>query len=130
MRRPTPFDRAARWVTLLALLLATLAPGVAHALRHARGDVLPWSVLCSASGGKRVVLQQPADGGSPLQPAHAFEHCACCALHLDASLPAPAVIAAPLRADLAHSQASVVQAAPAAVLRWHAALARAPPPIV
>ena len=130
MRRPTPFDRGARWVTLLALLLATLAPGVAHALRHARADVLPWSVLCSATGSKRVVLQQRADGESPLQPAHAFEHCAACALHLDASLPAPALAAAPLRADLAHSCIGVAQTAPAALLPWHAAPARAPPLIV
>jgi hypothetical protein len=127
LRRHT-FHRGARWVTLLALLLATLAPGVAHALRHARGEVMPWSQLCSATGGKRIVLAQSADG-SPLQQAHAFEHCVYCALHHDASLPALPAARTPLRADLAHAQAVPAPAVPHAAAPWRAALARAPPHI-
>ncbi len=126
LRRHT-FHRGARWVTLLALMLATLAPGVAHALRHARGDVMPWALLCSAPGGKRIVFAQSADGGSPLQQAHAFEHCVYCALNHDASLPAMAPQRTPLRADLAHAQAAAAPAVLHAAALWRAALARAPP---
>jgi hypothetical protein len=121
-------DRGARWLTLLALLLATLAPGVSHALRHARGEVMPWSQLCSAGGGKRIVFEQPADGGSPLQQAHAFEHCTYCAVHHDASMPGanPAPV---LRTELSHAEAGVATPAPHASPARHGALARAPPRI-
>jgi hypothetical protein len=120
-------ERGTRWITLLALLFATLAPSVAHALRHARGEVMPWSQLCSATGGKRIVFEQSADGGSPLQPGHAFEHCVYCALHHDASLPGDAAAPLRLRADLSHAVDGAARSIPLAPLPWHAAPARAPP---
>lgn len=119
--------RGARWFALLALLLATLAPSVAHALRHLHGEVMPWSQLCSASGGKRIVFEQPADGGSPFQQAHAFEHCASCALHHDVSAPPGTAQRTTLRADLAHAGVATALPAPHAPAVWRAAWARAPP---
>ena len=72
MSRLRPFDRWVRWATLLALALATLAPGVSHALRHLRGDTMPWSLLCSATGTKRVVFDAPTGDAGSVTPAHAF----------------------------------------------------------
>jgi len=40
MSRTRPLHTWLRRATLLALLLATLAPGVSHALRHLRGEEL------------------------------------------------------------------------------------------
>ncbi|HEU5296912.1 MAG TPA: DUF2946 domain-containing protein [Burkholderiaceae bacterium] len=115
------------WAALLALLLATLAPSVAHALRHARGDTLPWSQLCSASGGTRVVFEsQPGEPGSTPH-AHAFEQCGFCALHSQGWAPAPAVGALALRGDL-HATLPLAQPLPVQTRRaWLAAQPRAPP---
>lgn len=126
MSRPRWLDRCTRWTTLLALLLATLAPSVAHALRHARGETMPWSQLCSATGSKRIVLEMPADGSPPAQ-GHAFDHCVVCALHHDSSAP-PAVSAGLLlRGDLAAAAPTLLLRSPSPLFVWHRAQPRAPP---
>lgn len=111
---------------LWALVLATLAPGIAHALQHLRGDTVPWSVVCSASGIKRVVFDGSSSQG-PQRQAHAFEHCAACALHLDAAAGPPAAADAVLRTDLALTVPSLWLHAPPAAHGWRSALPRAPP---
>jgi len=127
MSRGKWFDRCTRWSTLLALVLVTLAPSVAHALRHARGDTMPWMQVCSATGLKRIVLDASVEHQSPLQQAHAFDHCAYCALHHGGSAPPPAAAAITLRTDLL-ALAPVARVLPAhRALAWSAALARAPP---
>lgn len=125
MTRLRSFDRWVRWVTLLALTLATLAPGVSHALRHLQGDMLPWSQVCSATGGMRRV--QLPDDPAPGEMRHAFEHCAGCALHLQASAPSPAPAATVVRSDLAHSVPSLLLHAPRTLHAWASAQPRAPP---
>jgi Protein of unknown function (DUF2946) len=126
MSRSRCIDRCIRWTALVALLLATLAPSVAHALRHARGETMPWSQLCSATGSKRIVLEMPADG-SPLAHGHAFDHCLFCALHHNGSAP-PAIDAdLPLRADLASAAPPLWLPVPRPLQAWHRAQARAPP---
>lgn len=123
-----PFDRWVRWATLLALTLATLAPGVSHALRNQRGDTMPWSQLCSASGGKRVVFESQAGETGSMPRTHAFEHCASCALHLDAHAPPKAPAGAwVLRSDLAHALPAPLPGATPTAHAWPAAQPRAPP---
>lgn len=120
-------NRGIRWGALLALLLATMAPSDAHALRHLRGDTMPWSQLCSATGGKRVVFDWQGDDPGSSPRAHTFEPCGLCALH-HASWAPPAVAATlALRADL-RAVAPIVRL-PQALrsLAWSAALPRAPP---
>jgi hypothetical protein len=118
-------NRSTRWATLLALLLATLAPSVAHALRHVRGETMPWSVLCSASGGMRRI-QMPGDP-APGQAQHAFDHCASCVLHVPAAPPPPAPADLHARSDLAHTVPAPLQPAPRALHTWVSAQPRAPP---
>jgi len=127
MSRLRPFDRWVRWATLLALALATLAPGVSHALRHARGESMPWSVLCSATGMKRVVLDVSVDGQTSQQHAHAFHHCSACALHHDCAAPPQAADAVALRADVAHRAPALFLHAPRPLHAWHGTQPRAPP---
>ena len=112
MLRRRATDRCVRWSMLLALLLATLAPSVAHALRHLRGDTMPWSHLCSATGGKRLIFE-PGDADPQRQRSHA-DVCVYCALHHDGAAPAPASPPPALRDDLA------------APLLWHALRALQP----
>lgn len=119
------FARWIRWATLCALLTATLAPAAAQALRHWRGDAMPWSPVCSASGGMRRV--QWSGDAAPGQPAHAFVHCAACALHLDSAAPPLAPAASRLRRDLAHARPTPHGHAPFASAAWRDAQPRAPP---
>jgi len=112
---------------LWALAIATLAPSVAHALRHARGEMMPWSQLCSATGGKRVVFESPsADPGSTPR-AHTFEQCGFCVLHGGGLAPPAAAVAVALRLGL---RAAVPPPRPLQALRpfaWLHAQPRAPP---
>jgi hypothetical protein len=63
------------WMALLAILLVSLAPVVAHAVGS--GSRASWSEVCSAQGSKWIQI----DAASPLElPAavDASEHCALC----------------------------------------------------
>jgi len=119
-------DRRIRQYVLLALLLATLAPSVAHALRHLRGESMPWSQLCSATGSKRVVFDWQADG-QPSPRVHAFEQCPSCVLQHGAWAPPPVAAAAALRADLQTSGSAPRLIEPRLSPAWHPAQSRAPP---
>ncbi len=121
-------NRSVRWAALLALLLATLAPGVAHALRHLRGETMPWSQLCSATGAKRVVFEWRADDTGSSPRAHTFEeHCAACLLHPgDGCAPPPAAHIV-LRNDLASALPSLRPLEPRSLSAWYRAPPRAPP---
>jgi hypothetical protein len=128
MSRLRPFDRWVRWATLLALALATLAPGVSHALHHLRGDTMPWSQLCSATGAKRLVFEAPAGDDGSFARTHAFEQCTYCALHHDGPLPVARIATPALRADLAHAVPALSSLqAPRPLPAWRFALSRAPP---
>ena len=128
MSRTGRLHHGIRWAALLAFVLATLAPGIAHALRHARGDTLPWSQLCSATGGKRVLFESQAGEPGSAPHAHAFEQCAFCALHQGGWAPPPTAAANALRSDLRAAAALPQHAALARPrLVWLAAQPRAPP---
>jgi Protein of unknown function (DUF2946) len=119
--------RRIQWVALLALLLATLAPSVAHALRHARGERMPWSTLCSATGAKRIVFEQSAGDPTAAAATHALDRCAYCALHHDGFAPMPAAALPPLRSDLATVTLPSVARAVPPHSAWPAAPPRGPP---
>jgi len=127
MSRTRPLHTWLRRATLLALLLATLAPGVSHALRHLRGDTMPWSLLCSATGAKRLVFEAPAGDDGSIVRTHVFEQCTYCALHHDSPAPTPALSAPAVRADLAHALPVPVLQAPRPQAAWRLAQSRAPP---
>jgi Protein of unknown function (DUF2946) len=119
--------RRIQWLALLALLLATLAPSVAHALHHARGERMPWSTLCSATGAKRVVFEQSSSDPSATAATHAFDRCAYCALHHDGFVPIAADAAPALRNDLAAAEPPSVAGALAPHSAWPTAPPRGPP---
>jgi hypothetical protein len=121
--------RRIQWAALLALLWATLAPSIAHGLRHARGERMPWSTVCNATGARRVVFELPANDAKATAATHAFDHCAYCALHHDGCAPPVAGTTAPLRNDLDGVALPAVARAMAPHRVWPAAPARAPPPL-
>lgn len=113
--------RLAAWVSLVAMLLATLAPGIARALALAQADVAPWGRICSVGAGDD-------SGGTPADPAaHLLDHCPLCSPHGN-SLGLPparlAVAAAPGLADGVPPLRLHSERAPQA---WASAQPRAPP---
>jgi len=124
MSRPTWLNRCTRWTTLVALVLATLAPGIAHALRHERGQAVPWQEICTATGAMRVIAVD--DNGAPAQ-AHAFEQCLTCLLHHGASAPPPVWPALALVEPALAAEPPLFLRAPRTPYAWRAAQPRAPP---
>jgi hypothetical protein len=113
----------AAWVALVALVLATLAPGISRAMAYSSGDAWALGQVCSANA-------EPRDAGTGApsrEAAHLLEHCPFCALHSDAIAPPPAPasgIDAPL---LAHALPALFLHAPRPLHAWAAVQARAPP---
>ncbi|WP_374518139.1 DUF2946 domain-containing protein [Undibacterium squillarum] len=115
--------RLSSWITMIVMLFAVLAPGIATAMAMQRGEVVLPGMICSAS--KTV---HGADG-APLNGTHSsgMQHCAFCLTHAgDAPLP------------VAEFSLSVLPAATAAYPSlfyqsrflthiWSPSVARAPP---
>lgn len=103
---------------LVALLLATLAPGLARALAQAQGDLAPWSVVCAQAGSA-----SPTDGEHPPLTGH----CLFCGSPADALGP-------PMSPGLKTQAMAAAPALPPLFLHarhalhaWAAAQPRAPP---
>lgn len=111
--------RRLAWVLLCALVVASLAPGVARALAFAQGQFAPWSVVCSA----------PSDAPTPADhdAAHLMEHCAWCGLHADTLAPPPVASAVLQHPALRQSVPALFLHAPRPLPAWATAQARAPP---
>jgi len=127
MSRHGRLHHTARWVALLALLMATLAPSLAHAQRHARGETLPWSQLCSATGSKRVVFESPTDDPGSQARTHAFEQCGVCAVQPTGWAPPSPVVTHTLRTDLQDAAPANPALQLHRQLAWLSAQPRAPP---
>jgi hypothetical protein len=122
--------RATSWIAMLAMVAATLAPLVSHALAAARSPTLPADEICSIFGVQHADARFSGhDSGTP-EPVGSAER-ARCPLCLPAA--SPTVLASPHAAVLA----CVADNAPrlvAHVLAWvfeadvfARALPRAPP---
>jgi len=113
--------RAATWLALLLLVLATLAPTVSRAMAHVQGAVAPWAQVCST---------QPAtgmpEGGDLAQ--HLMDHCPMCALQAGHAM-APPPVASAVLPMLALSQAMppLWLHAPRPLFAWASAQPRGPP---
>lgn len=119
MLTPRLLRTLARWVTLAAMLLASGAPALSQALAAYRGDLAPWSVVCSAG-------QARADTSHLSGVATVFEHCPFCALQGQDMAPPPALPALALPPGRAALPALFLQA-PRPLFAWAAAQPRGPP---
>ena len=114
--------RLPAWIAVLAVLLASLAPTVSHAL----GWGASLTEVCTAQGSQWV---QDGAGPSKNAPgaAHLLGHCPYCSLHAQA-LGMPPVAGAPsLPAALAGERPSALPQAPGTPHAWVSARPRAPP---
>jgi len=81
MRRPHRI--VISWIATLALLMASVAPALAHAI--GRQSPATWAEICTSLGARQILVDNDANGKGPQQgPAHLLEHCPYCSLHADA----------------------------------------------
>lgn len=115
------------WIAIFAILWAALAPSLAHALGTAKTP--SWKEVCSVDGAKK--LQDDADGsGDPAAPAHVFEHCPFCSLHLPALGMPPIAEVDVLDLRLRDEVPLAFFVAPRTPHAWISAQPRAPPILV
>lgn len=124
MRTVRAHRRLTSWIAALAILLASLAPTLSHALASATGT--NWIEICTTQGSRWI---QAGDDGTERAPAfaHLLEHCPYCSLHAPALglPPVPALVHLPLQ--LSHAEPLAFLSAPRTLHAWVSAQPRAPP---
>lgn len=108
----------------MAILLASLAPALSHALASATGT--SWIEICSTQGSKWI---KAGDDGSERSPAsaHVVDHCPYCSLHAPTLGLPPAKHLAQLPLVLSHEVPLAFLSAPRSLHAWVSAQPRAPP---
>lgn len=112
------------WIAILAVLVASLAPSVSHALGLNKGA--SWMEVCSAQGSKWQQTDSDESRGAPAA-GHVLEHCPYCSIHAPALGMPPAPEVAPLSLDLTDEFPLAFLAAPRTLHAWLSAQPRAPP---
>jgi len=110
----------ASWLTLLSLVLATLAPGVARAWSFAQGDASPWGMVCSTSA--KAKTDAPVGGASAADAQDS-----CCLLRCDLLAPPSSVELAVPGSLFGTSVPLLFLHAPGPLFAWIAAQPRGPP---
>lgn len=124
MRAVRAHRRLTSWIAALAILLASLAPALSHALASATGS--NWIEICTTQGSKWI---QAGEDGTERAPAsaHLLEHCPYCTLHAPVLGLPPAAALAHLPLQLSHAVPLAFLSAPRTLHAWVSAQPRAPP---
>lgn len=120
MRKHRAHRRLASWIAALAVLVAALAPALSHAMGSG------WVEVCTVQGSKWVQVDDGGDAGQTA-PAHAFEHCPYCSLHVPALAVPPVSRQLPLVLAPTDEFPLAFLAAPRTLHAWVSAQPRAPP---
>jgi hypothetical protein len=121
--------RLTAWIACFAILLASLAPAVSHALAAAgKGGFSLWAEICSAEGPRlQNVESHAAHDTAPTEHGMHFEHCPFCLTHAGSvALPSSAepILLLPAGSPV---QPLLFFHAPRPLFAWVAAQPRAPP---
>lgn len=124
MRAVRAHRRLTSWIAVLAILLASLAPALSHALATSTGT--SWVEICTTQGSKWI---QAGEDGSERSPAsaHVLDHCPCCSLHAPTLGLPPATLLGQLPLQLSHEVPRAFLFAPRTLHAWLSAQPRAPP---
>lgn len=126
------------WMATMAVLLASLAPGISKMLSGLRQQPVAWMEVCSAQGAQWVAVngvrgveaskQKPGDPKpeQPRQQVHGESHCPFCLLQAHGMAPPPAVVT-PLILVGVDEHPFLFLHAPQPLHAWSRAQARAPP---
>jgi hypothetical protein len=124
MRAVRAHRRLTSWIAALAILLASLAPALSHALASATGT--QWVEICTAQGSKWIKAGEDGSERSPAS-AHVLDHCPYCSLHAPTLGLPPATPLARLPLRLSHKLPLAFLSAPRTLHAWVSAQPRAPP---
>lgn len=108
----------------MAILLASLAPALSHALASASGS--SWTEICTTQGSKWIKAGEDGSERAPAS-AHVLDHCPCCSLQAPTLGLPPAKHLARLPLGLSHEVPLAFLPAPRAPHAWVSAQPRAPP---
>lgn len=116
------------WLTLVAMVLATLAPGISRAKAYADGESAPWAVVCSVLPGV-AAPGAPDDSEGQAEKAGGVmgEHCPFCMPRAGALAPPPALPGMALGAVVTADPPALFLLAPRPLHAWCSAQPRAPP---
>ena len=126
--------KAASWIAIAAVLLATFAPTITNALAAQANSQSAWQEICSVQGIKYIpavsgALSKVADNQPANQDGHMLqmEHCPYCFMHAGSVGIIQTTV--PLFVAAASSQNSpqLYTFSPQTALPWAASRSRAPP---
>lgn len=110
---------------MLAVLVASLAPVVSHAL--GKSGTASWVEVCTAQGSQWVQGDAPPAGDPAPGAGHLLDHCPYCSLHPNAVGIPPALLQALPPVAAGHAVPLAFLAAPRTLHAWVSAQPRAPP---
>lgn len=124
MRVVRAHRRLISWIAAFAILLASLAPALSHALAPATGT--NWIEICTTQGSKWIKANQEGPERAPAT-AHVLDHCPYCSLQTPTLGLPPAERLAHLPLRLSHEVPLAFLSAPRTLHAWVSAQPRAPP---
>ncbi|MBF8178141.1 MULTISPECIES: DUF2946 domain-containing protein [Oxalobacteraceae] len=129
MRMTKAKHRWTTWIACFAILLASLAPSISHAVAAAKGAPNAWVEICTVDGSKMMMVDQDQNSQAPKPAERAihFEHCAFCMTHAGSvGLPPPADFVMPVVSG-DHVLPPLYYQASRPLFAWAVAQPRAPP---
>lgn len=116
--------RLTSWIAAVAILLASLAPSLSHALGSTAGA--SWIEICTSQGSKWITEKSDGSPSTPIA-SHIFEHCPFCSMHAPAPGLPPSLETAPLLIEGHGDFPPAFYSAPRTLHAWASAQPRAPP---
>lgn len=116
--------RLPTWIAALAILLASLAPSLSHALGSAQAA--SWIEICTSQGSKWIAEKTDDSPAAPTA-GHVFEHCSLCSMHAPTLGLPPLPALRPLPIEGHGEFPPAFFAVPRTLYAWVSARPRAPP---
>jgi len=121
--------RFASWIACFAILMASLAPSISHAVAAAKSVPNAWMEICTVTGSKMVMVDadQNSQTPAPVEKTMHFEHCPFCLNHaVQAGMPPAADFVMPVISG-DHVLPSLFYQSSRPLFAWAVAQPRAPP---
>lgn len=128
-----PMNRVTRrltaWIACFAILMASLAPSISHALAAAKTPGSYWMEICSSVGLQFIKMEsgKTADSSSPAKHGLHFEDCPFCQTHANAIVLPPVSALLPLVVSGSFPLPPLFYQSPRPLFVWASPQSRAPP---
>ncbi len=127
MRMTQATHRFASWIACFAILMASLAPSISHAVAAAHGTPNAWMEVCTVAGSKMVMVDVEQTAPATNEQSVHFEHCPFCLSHAGTvGLPPAADFVMPVVSG-DHVLPSLFYQSSRPLFAWAVAQPRAPP---